>query len=186
MQNPIQIAEHLQASKSGNLTATTQLFAILYETLLEQAVKIFSAERHGHTLQPTALVHESFLRLIGTPGIDWQSRHHFLLAATKTMRRVLTDYARAQNRLKRGGAWKKLEEIEDRHLSLSSDDDVLSVHEALECLEKIDPRQAQIVELRFFGGLSHAQVADVLGISLRTVEADWAHAKTWLRRELSE
>lgn len=186
MHDPIEITGCLQSSNAGDSNSTEKLFEILYETLHQQAVRIFSAERHGHSLQPTALVHEAFLRLVGSHDVDWQSRRHFLLVATATMRRVLTDYARAQHRLKRGGAWKKLEEIEDRHLSLSSDDDVLSVHEALECLEKIDPRQAQIVELRFFGGLSHAQVSDVLGISLRTVEADWAHAKTWLRRELSD
>ena len=185
MHNQIDIAQFLHSSKSGDPNATAELFRILYETLHTQAVKIFSEERNGHTLQPTALVHESFLRLVGRHDVDWQGRRHFLLVATTTMRRVLTDYARAQNRLKRGGAWKKIDEIDERHLAFSSDDDVLSVHEALEELEKIDLRRAQVVELRFFGGLSHAEVAEVLGVSQRTVEAEWSQAKTWLRRELS-
>jgi RNA polymerase sigma-70 factor, ECF subfamily len=125
------------------------------------------------------------LTLVGMHDIDWKSRGHFLAVASTLMRQILTDHARTRNRLKRGGAWSKLAELDERQISLSSDDDVLSVHEALEKLEPIDPRQAKIVELRFFGGLTQAEVADTLGLSLRTVESEWAFAKAWLRKELS-
>ena len=183
--NALEITRLLRSSSSGDSAATTRLLELMYDALHNQAVQLFNDERAGHTLQPTALVHESFLRLTGIDEIEWQSRRHFLLVASTMMRRILTDHARSRKRLKRGGAWHKVAEIDERQLSLSSDDDVLSVHESLEKLEKIDARQAQIVELRFFGGLSHAEVAEALGLSLRTVEAEWAFAKAWLRKELS-
>lgn len=182
---PVEITQLLRSSSSGDAVATARLLEMMYDTLHGQAVQIFSDERMGHTLQPTALVHESFLRLVGLREIEWQSRRHFLTVAAGMMRRILTDHARTRKRLKRGGAWTKLADLDERQLSLSSDDDVLSLHESLEKLEKIDPRQAQIVELRFFGGLTHAEVAETLGLSLRTVEAEWAFAKAWLRKELS-
>lgn len=180
-----EITRLLRSSSAGDSSATTRLLELMYDALHHQAVQLFNDERVGHTLQPTALVHESFIRLVGIAEIEWQSRRHFLLMAATMMRRILTDHARSRMRLKRGGAWKKVIEVDERQLSLSSDDDVLSVHEALGKLEAIDPRQAQIVELRFFGGLSQAEVADALGVSLRTVEAEWAFAKAWLRKELS-
>jgi RNA polymerase sigma factor (TIGR02999 family) len=181
----VEITQLLRSSSSGDTAATARLLEMMYDALHGQAVRIFSGERVGHTLQPTALVHESFLRLVGLREIEWQSRRHFLTVAAGMMRRILTDHARTQKRLKRGGAWTKIADLDERQLSLSSDDDVLSVHESLEKLEQVDPRQAQIVELRFFGGLSHAEVAETLGISLRRVEAEWAFAKAWLRKELS-
>jgi len=183
---PQEVTQLLRASVQGNASATAKLLELTYNALRGEAVRLFEDERKSHTLQPTALVHESFLRLVGQQDIEWQSRGHFVGVAATMMRRILTDYARSRKSQKRGGGWKKLAEMDERRLSLSSDDDVLSIHEALEKLEQVDPRQAKIVELRFFGGMTNQEAADALGVSLRTVEADWSFAKAWLRRELSE
>ncbi len=180
------VTQLLKASVQGNASATARLLELTYNSLRGEAARLFADERQNHTLQPTALVHESFLRLIGQQDVEWQSRGHFVGVAATMMRRILTDHARSRKSLKRGGGWKKLAEMDERQLSLSSDDDILSIHEALEKLEQVDPRQAKIVELRFFGGLTNTEVAEALGVSLRTVEADWTFAKAWLRRELSE
>ncbi len=178
------INELIQRSSQGDEAAAAQLSDLLYVDLRREAERQFSAESSGHTLQATALIHESFLRLIGQNRTKWQNRDHFLAVATSMMRRVLTDHARSRLRLKRGGQQHRVLLQPDQQISLSQPEDVVMVHDALEKLEKLDPRQARIIELRFFGGMSNVEVAEALGLSLRTVEGEWAIARAWLRREL--
>jgi RNA polymerase sigma factor (TIGR02999 family) len=139
-------------------------------------------------LQPTALVHEAYIRLVDASQVDWQGRTHFLAVGARVMRRLLIDHARGRGREKRGGGWRKLTLAEG--VSPFKDDEVgmeelLSLNRALERLSELDPRQARVVELRFFGGLTVPEVAQVLGMSTRTIEGDWTHARAWLKRELA-
>jgi RNA polymerase sigma factor (TIGR02999 family) len=142
-------------------------------------------ERPNHTLQATALVHEAFLQLIGQDRADWQGRAHFFAVASQLMRRILVDHARARLRDKRGGDAVRVSLDEGQGLSIQKDADVLALDDALERLAEVDPRQAEIVSLRFFGGLSVEEVAAVLGVSKRTVEGEWTLIKAWIRRELT-
>lgn len=169
----------------GNNAATTRKFLTdLYTTMKAEAQRQIDAEKSRHALQPSALIHEAFLRLLGQDRTDWQNREHFLAIASRTMQRVLIDHARARLRQKRGGKLKQVPLTPDLRISREDPDTVLSVHEALQQLERLNSRQARIVELRFFGGLSNQEVADTLGVSLRTVEGDWALAREWLKRAL--
>jgi RNA polymerase sigma factor (TIGR02999 family) len=143
-------------------------------------------ERSGHTLQPTALVHEAFLKLIDQSRVDWRDRSHFFAIGAQAMRRILVNHAKSRGRVKRGGGKQKLPLDEALTVSLEDDDEILAVDEALEKLAALDERQAKIVELRFFGGLNVDEVAAVLGVSKRTVEREWAACRAWLRRELSD
>lgn len=180
------VTQLLGESAAGSAAATARLAELLYDSLRREAERQFADEDRGHTLQPTALIHEAFIRLVGQRETQWQGRTHFLSVAATMMRRILTDHARAKHRDKRGGAWRKLSTLDDQQISISRDDDVLMVHDAIEQLKKVDPRQARIVELRFFGGMSNAEVAAELGVSLRTVEAEWAFARAWLRSQLGD
>ena len=143
-------------------------------------------ESPGHTLQTSALVHEAFIRLVDQRNVHWQNRSHFFGIAAQMMRRILVDYARSRNFAKRGGGAVKLSLEEGLIVSDERSEQVVAVHEALEGLAKIDPRQAQIVELKFFGGLSNEEAAAVLTVSPGTVARDWTMAKAWLRREISK
>ncbi len=150
------------------------------------AAKYLAGERPGHTLQPTALVHEAFLRLTGSPGVP-ADRSEFIALAATSMRRVLVDHARARRAAKRGGDRRRAPPLALDGAAAKWDQpqvDLLALDEALEKLAALDPRQARIVELRFFGGLGVEAAAQVLGVSTRTVEADWRMARAWLRREL--
>jgi RNA polymerase sigma-70 factor, ECF subfamily len=157
----------------------------LYEELRELASSCLRKERANHTLQPTALVHESYLRLLGQHSVDWSNRVHFLSIAARMMRRILANYATARSTAKRGKGEPRLEldaalEFYDqRELSIAK------VDEALRDLEAIDPRQSRVVELRFFAGLTNEEIGEVLNISATSVKREWAVAKRWLRRELS-
>lgn len=184
--HPTNVTQLLGQSAAGDAAATARLTELMYDALRREAERQFAHENPNHTLQPTALIHETFMRLLGQRDTHWQSREHFLGIAATMMRRILIDHARGRQQLKRGGTWKKLSLLDDEQLSLTRDDDVLMVDEALEKLEQVDPRQARIVELRFFGGMTNAEVAKALGVSLRTVEAEWAFARAWLRKELAD
>jgi RNA polymerase sigma factor (TIGR02999 family) len=165
--------------------AGTSLDAVIptvYDELLRLAEIYLRNERSDHTLQRTALVHEAFLRLENQPNASWENRAHFLGIFSRTMRQTLTNYAIARARKKRGGK-DRLELAAEFYES--RDIDVTRVDEALRELEKFDPRQSQIVELRFFGGLTVAEISAALGISVATVNREWALAKLWLHRELS-
>jgi len=173
----------LQRVKGGDPEAAGELFGLLYPQLHGLADRIFRAQRKDHTLQPTALVHEAFLKMV-KPGAEWQDRAHFCAVAATAMRQILVNHARDRVALKRGGG------AERRSLTMSDavdqgrDLDVLAIHEELERLKEMDERQARIAELRFFGGLTTAEAAEVLGVSPRTVELDWKMAKAWLAERL--
>lgn len=165
-----------------------ELFPLVYDELRRLAGSYMARERAGHTLQPTALVNEAYLRLVDLSRINWRGRTHFFAVGAKAMRRILIDHARGRHSLKRGGDWHRVTLAQG--LGYADEpgldaDHLLSLHRALEKLRELDGRQARIAELRFFGGLRVDEVAQLLGVSKRTVEADWTHARVWLRRELA-
>ena len=175
----------LDARKSADSGATDRLVEALYPELHRMAQGLMRRERAGHTLQPTALVGEAFLRLVDQTRIEWQDRAHFLGIAARVMRQVLVDHARRHVAAKRGAEMQRV--TFDESLGHGSDRgfEVLELHEALERLATLDPRGAQVVELRVFGGSTIEEVAHVLGVSKRTVDNDWAVARMWLARELT-
>lgn len=175
----------LEAVSSGHQGSESRLLEALYGELRAIAGSFFQTERSDHTLEPTALVHEAYVRLLGSNSPSWQSRAHFIAVASKVMRHVLIDHARAKRTQKRSGG---------QRVTLSgvlSDDgaepiDAIDIHEHLERLEAIDARQARIVEMRFFGDMQFREIATVLGVSERAVHLDWRMASAWLRRELQK
>jgi len=164
------------------------LFQTMYGELRRMAARYLGRERRNHTLQPTALVHEAWMRLQKDRGAEWQGRTHGLALGAQAMRRLLIDHGRHQKREKRGGGAQPL--ALDNLLDAAATsgvpvEDLLTLEAALAKLESIDPRAAQVVTMRFFGGMSNPEVAEHLELSLRTVEGEWAHARAWLRRELA-
>lgn len=178
------VTQLVNIASLGDSGAIQRVMDLLYDDLRRVAARHFNHEGANHTLQPTALIHESFLRLVGQRQTDWKSREQFLALASLTMRRILTDHARAKLQLKRGGPFKRQPLSPEQKITVNNPEDVLAVHEALERLAEVDPRQAKIVELRFFGGMTVPEVAAALGVSQRTVEAEWTMIRAWLRREL--
>jgi RNA polymerase sigma-70 factor (ECF subfamily) len=161
-------------------------FARVYDELRRLAAAALRNERPDHTLQPTALVHEAYLRLADLPGNAWKDRTHFLALASRAMRRILVDHARTRKALKRGsGQVEALDDLDIPFVDPAPTVDVVLLDTALNRLGSLDPRQARIVELRFFGGLSVEETAAVVGASARTVKRDWQLARAWLRREMS-
>jgi len=142
-------------------------------------------ESPGHSLQPTALVHEAYVRLIDQRQVHWRNRAHFFGVAAGIMRRILVDHARSRRADKRGGAWDRVTFVDDQVAGGAQEIDLLALHESLERLAAFDPRQERIVELRYFGGLTIEEVAEVVGVSEATVVRDWTIAKAWLRADLS-
>lgn len=173
----------LNLAASGETDAVRRVTEVLYHDLRDLAEDYLRRENPGHTLQPTALIHESFLRLLGQNS-QWANRYQFMAIAGTTMRRILTDHARAKLMIKRGSGRQRVPLEESQKLTIDHPEDVIAVHEALEKLEQLDPRQAKIVELRFFGGLTMPEVAQALNLSPRTIEAEWTMVRAWLRREL--
>ena len=176
----------LTAIEEGREHSADELLAVVYEELRRMAAHRMAAEAPGHTLQPTALVHEAYMKLVDQTRVDWQGRSHFFAVAAQAMRRILVDHARSRQREKRGGGRARVVLDEAVALSPQKDEDVLALDEALERLAALDPRQAKVVELRFFGGMSVEEVAEALSVSKRTVEGDWTFARAWLSRELRE
>ena len=172
--------------RGGNRQAQSDLIPLVYDELRRLAEARMRKERPDHTLQPTALVHEAYLRLVGGPAVDWQDRAHFFAIASRLMRRILVDHARAHHAGKRGGPEQKLALDENLVLTGEKSEDLLALDEALVKLGEQDPRLVQVVEMRFFGGLSAEEIADVLGISPRTVKRDWSLARAWLYEEISK
>jgi RNA polymerase sigma factor (TIGR02999 family) len=169
-------------------TPADELYPAIYGELRRVAQRYMGRERQNHTLQPTALVHEAWLRLQNERGAHWQGRTHGLALGAQAMRRLLVDYGRRQKRDKRGGGAQPVSL--DNLLKAGTTaavpvEDLLTLEAALTRLEAVDPRAAQVVMLRFFSGMSSPEVAEHLGISVRTVEGDWTHARAWLKRELA-
>jgi len=175
----------LRRLRSGDQEAAEKLLSAVYAELRHVAQRAMRNERPGHTLQPTALVHEAFLKMAGNAGVEWRDRAHFFGVAARLMREILVDYARQRGAAKRGGGARiTLDDslmISEDHLS-----DVVAIDQILCRLEKLDRRQSQIVELRFFGGLGVEEVAEVMQISTPTVKREWQSAKAWLHRELTQ
>lgn len=155
-----------------------------YEHMKRLAASYLQMESATVTLSPTVLVHEAYVKLSKQASDKYQSRGHFLAIAATMMRRILVDHARARNRLKRGGDMVRLVLDEDKTISPSRDSDVLALDEVLEELQKLDMRQAKIIEMRFFGGMTVPEVAEVLGLSTRTIENEWKMCRAWLRKRL--
>ncbi|MGA2068465.1 MAG: sigma-70 family RNA polymerase sigma factor [Thermoguttaceae bacterium] len=174
----------LERFDPGERYAGEQLFADVYAELRALAARYLHRERKSHTLQPTALVHEAYLKLVDQTGVDWQDRAHFLAIAAHAMRQILVDHARRHRAAKRGGNRHRIALDDSLAVESRRDVDLLALEDALTKLTKLDPRQAQMIELRFFGGLSIAEVAKVMAISKRSVEREWTMVRAWLRREL--
>ena len=185
MQSPEGITQLLIDWGKGDQAALERLMPLVYSELRRLASNYLRRERAEHTLQPTALVNEAYLKLVDQRNARWQNRAHFFGIAAQLMRRILVDHARQRQAVKRGG-------VDQQRLSITSAEavvkqpeiDILALNEALDELAELDPQQSRIVELKFFGGLSIEETAEVLGISHATVERDWKLARAWLRRQL--
>jgi RNA polymerase sigma factor (TIGR02999 family) len=174
----------LKQLNEGNQDVVSELVPLLYDELRRLAATYLRRERGDHTLQPTALVHEAYLRLVDQKEVHWQNRSHFFGIAAQQMRRILLDYARSHKAAKRGGLAGKLSLEQVMVAAHDNSGDIVALDETLSRLEAIDSQQAKIVELRVFGGLTVEEVAEVLSISPATVKRDWSMAKAWLTREL--
>jgi RNA polymerase sigma factor (TIGR02999 family) len=183
------ITQLLVAWGKGDPAALESLAPLVQQELHRMAARYIAGERPGHVLQATALVNEAFLRLIDWKSVQWNDRAHFFGMAAQMMRRILVDFARARHRAKRGGAaiQVSLSEVasEVANAADGSGVEVVALDDALKDLEKLDPRQSRVVELRFFGGLGLEETAEVLGVSVATVRRDWSLARAWLYREVS-
>ena len=185
---PSDITNLLKRWQSGDAQALEDVTPLVYRELHQIASRYLSRERRDHTLQSTALVHEAFVKLVDQRRVDWQNRAHFFAIAAQLMRRVLVDYARRTGRVKRGGDVERVT-LDDalvpgpsgRGLAL---EDILSIDHALEELHQLDPRQSQIVEMRYFGGLTVEEIAETIGLSEGTVKREWVAARAWLYRRL--
>jgi RNA polymerase sigma-70 factor, ECF subfamily len=175
----------LQASR-GDDTSLEALFPLVYNELRNLAAHYLRQERASHTLQATALVHEAYLRLVDQTSINWQNRAHFFSVAAQVMRHILVDHARGHLRAKRGGGESRLSLDEAVSFFAERDVNLVALDDALNALAQLDPQQSRIVELRFFGGLTIDEVAEVLQISPATVSREWSLAKMWLHREISQ
>ena len=174
----------LHRAEIGDQPALDALLPAVYGELRELAVRFLRGERPEHALQPTALVHEAYIRLAGGPQVHWRNRAHFFATATTVIRRILLKHARTKNCAKRGGAWRRIRLDEDVTAE-SQESDSVALGEALGRLGEFAPQKLRLIELRFFAGLSVAETADVLGVSPRTVARDWRLARAWLRLELA-
>ena len=183
--SPNQITEQLIAWSNGDEAALERLIPAVYQELRRMAQHYLRGEDSGHSLQPTALVHEAYLRLIDQTKVEWQNRAHFFGVAAQMMRRILIDHAKAKHRVKRGGTAVKVMLDENANFTQERASELLALDDALQRLARMDERKSRIVELRYFGGLTVEETAQVLGISDKTVMRDWNLAKAWLYRELT-
>ena len=174
----------LDELRSGDGTAATRLWPLVYDELRSLAAAFFRQERRDHTLQPTALVHEAYLRLVVQDAGRWSGRAHFFAVAAKAMRNILVNHAQARNAIKRGAGTLGMTIDSDLTELESPEIDPLELDQALIALAALDERKARVVELRFFGGLSVEEAAEVLGVSISTIESDWRLARAWLSKEL--
>lgn len=188
-ETPSQVTMLLQAAAQGDEQSAARLLPVVYQELRKLAASRLGKVPDGNTLQPTALVHEAYLRLIGGGDPGWQGRGHFFGAAARAMRDILVEQARRKARIKHGGERERvgMEEAEAGGVEIASPtEDMVALDEALRRLEAEDPRKGQVVNLRFFAGLTAEQTAEALGVSLGTVEREWRYVKAWLFAELSD
>lgn len=179
-----QITRLLIAWRNGEAHALDDLIPLVHLELKRIARNFMRRQNAGHTLQTTALVNEAFVRLVDSDKVNWQDRSHFFAISAQLMRRVLVDVARRKNSAKRGGERVQVSLAEDLRAAPQKESDVLALDEALERLSKLNPRHCQIVELKYFGGLTEEEIAETLDVSVRTVRRDWNLARAWLFREL--
>lgn len=179
------VTEILEEWREGNTRASERLFPLVYEELRRQARRHLSRERADHTLQPTALVHEAYMRMVDQTSPQIENRAHFFGFASRVMRQILVDHAREHKAEKRGGAAQRLSLDDLDLLPEQSAADMLELDDALKGLEAIDARKCRVVDMRFFGGLKESEIAEVLGVTEKTVRRDWQFAKLWLYRRLS-
>ena len=185
-QKPSEITQLLADWNGGDQAALEKMMPLVYDELRRLARHYLRQERADHTLQPTALVHEAFLRLVDQRSVTWQNRAHFFGIAAQMMRRILVNHAEAHHAEKRGGSARKLALDDAVSFTQEREFDLVALDGALKTLEEIDPQKGRIVELRFFGGLTIAETAEAMGVSETTVERNWRLAKAWLRREISQ
>jgi len=180
----IKVAQVIEEASRKRQTSPEDLFSLVYRELRQIARAYMRRERADHTLQATALVHEAYLRLFEGQDLQWENRSHLFCTVTRAMRRVLVDHSRKHKAERHGGALKKVELSEDGPALYKDLPQLLALDEALERLSSLNPRQSQVVDLHSFAGLTEEEVAEVLGVSLRTVKNDWRFAKAWLRTEM--
>ena len=186
MSTPPNVTQLLVAWSAGDPTALDQLTPVIQQELHRLAARQMAGERPGHILQPTALVNEAYMRLVNWKEAQWQNRAHFFGTAARIMRRVLVDMARTRGRDKRGGGQVHVSLSEAEQQPAAQRADLMALDEAMKALELVDARKSQVVELRYFGGLSLEEAALVLNVSVATVRRDWSFARAWLRRELQD
>lgn len=177
------ITDLLIQLRGGNAEAMERLFPLVYEELRRMAHRKLQGERPGHTLRTTGLVHETYFKLVDQTRVEWQDRGHFFSVASRAMRRILVDYARRYQALRRGGGLQRVSLEEDAAIA-ERGETLLALDEALERLAAVSVRLSQVVECRFFGGLTEEETAEALGVTSRTVQRDWAKARGWLYLEL--
>ena len=182
---PNDVTQLLLAWKTGETGAEDALFPLVYEELKRIARQYLRHEREGHTLQPTALVHEAYLRLVDQTRVEWQNRAQFYGVAATMMRRILVNHARGLATEKRGGGVPRIS-LDDATISVEQGANLVALDDALDQLAKFDERKSRVVELLYFGGLENKEAAEVLGVSEKTIQRDWQMAKMWLYRELSQ
>ena len=184
--SPHEVSQLLRAWSSGDEAALQTLIPLVYEELHRIARRYMGREREGHTLQTSALVNEAYLRLVDWKNVEWQNRAHFFAVSAQMMRRILVDFARDRRYLKRGGGALQVSLAEAAGMTSERGTDLVALDDALNSLAEVDKRKSEVVELRFFGGLSVEETAEVLKVSAETVMRDWKLAKVWLLRELEK
>ena len=178
------ITDLLAKSSSGKSGDTDRLFTLMYEDLCRLAGRFLQNEPMRHRLSSSSLVHQAYVRMVDQSRINWQGKTHFFAIGATVMRRILVDHARKVRSLKRGGGWERRQLTDEVTFQLSQDSDVVALDDLLKTLAELNPRQAKIVEFRFFGGMTMREIATEMNLGLRTVEKEWAMARAWMRREL--
>ena len=178
------VSDRVNRSKEGVEDDTDRLFSVMYDDLRRLAGRFLQSEPLRHRLSSSSLVHQAYMRMVDHSRINWQGKTHFFAIGATVMRRILVDHARKAQSQKRGGGWERRQLHEDVTFELSRDDDVVALDELLEQLAQLNPRQAKIVEMRFFGGMTMREIAAEMKLGLRTVEKEWSMSRAWMRREL--
>lgn len=186
MESPKGDITHLLSHAGGSDGEAMEALELVYAELRRIAGGLMALERQNHTLQPTAIANEAYLQLVAPSNRNWQNRAHFFATAAQAMRHILVDYGRRKLSQKRGGSLQRVDLEEAAQVGIAPDEDLLELDEALKRLERIDPRQSRVVELRYFGGLTEEETAEAMGVSPRTVKREWSVARAWLYAELTQ